>query len=173
MFEDLDLRWQMDRLTQNLQQAVPGAGWGRRYRFTGSDPMGLADAAAAARRLGEMDQLEQFLRSASSPGALAEVARDQVAKHLGDDAARSLDSLARLAKELEEAGLIEQKEGRYELTALGIRKIGQSALRDLFSKLAKDRLGAHPQVFIGTGHEPEGPTKPYEVGEPFTLDTQR
>jgi uncharacterized protein with von Willebrand factor type A (vWA) domain len=173
LFEDLDLRWQVDRLARNLQQAVPGAGWGRRYRFGGSDPMGLADAAAAARRLGEMDELEQFLRSASSPGALAEVDLDQVAKYLGDDAARSLDSLARLAKELEEAGLIEQREGRYELTALGIRKIGQRALSDLFSKLAKDRLGAHPNIFIGTGHEPEGQTKPYEFGDPFTIDIQR
>ena len=173
MFEDMDLRWQMDRLTQNLQQAVPGAGWGRRYRFSGSDPMGLADAAASARRLGEMDQLEQFLRSASSPGALAEVDLDQVAKHLGDDAARSLDSLARLAKQLEEAGLIEQREGRYELTAQGIRKIGQKALSELFSKLAKDRLGAHPNRFVGTGHEPEGQTKPYEFGDPFNIDIQR
>jgi uncharacterized protein with von Willebrand factor type A (vWA) domain len=173
LFEDLDLRWQVDRLAQNLQQAVPGAGWGRRYRFSGSDPMGLADAAAAARRLGEMDQLEQFLRSASTPGALAEVDLDQVAKHLGDDAARSLDSLARLAKELEQAGLIEQREGRYELTALGIRKIGQRALSDLFSKLAKDRLGAHPNTFVGTGHEPEGQTKPYEFGDPFNIDIQR
>jgi uncharacterized protein with von Willebrand factor type A (vWA) domain len=173
MFEDMDLRWQMDRLTQNLQQAVPGAGWGRRYRFNGSDPMGLADAAASARRLGEMDQLEQFLRSASSPGALAEVDLDQVAKHLGDDAARSLDSLARLAKQLEEAGLIEQREGRYELTALGIRKIGQKALSELFSKLAKDRLGSHPNLVVGTGHEPEGQTKPYEFGDPFNIDIQR
>ena len=87
LFEDLDLRWQMDRLAENLRQAVPGAGWGRRYRFSGTDPMGLADAAAAARRLGEMDQLEQFLRSATSPGALAEVDLDQVAKYLGEDGA--------------------------------------------------------------------------------------
>ncbi len=114
MFEDMDLRWQMDRLTQNLQQAVPGAGWAPLPLQRFGPRVGLADAAASARRLGEMDQLEQFLRSASSPGALAEVDLDQVAKHLGDDAARSLDSLARLAKQLEEAGLIEQKEGRYE-----------------------------------------------------------
>ncbi|HUY22674.1 MAG TPA: VWA domain-containing protein [Acidimicrobiales bacterium] len=173
LFEDLDLRWQVDRLSENLQRAVPGAGWGRRYRFSGSDPMGLADAAAAARRLGEMDQLEQFLRSATSPGALAEVDLDQVTKYLGEDAARSLDSLARLARELEAAGLIEQREGRYELTALGIRKIGQQALTDLFSKLAKDRLGGHRNTFVGTGHEPEGQTKPYEFGDPFTLDIQR
>ena len=172
LFEDLDLRWQVDRLARNLQQAVPGAGWGRRYRFSGSDPLGLADAAAAARRLGEMDQLEQFLRSASSPGALAEVDLDQVARHLGDDAARSLDSLARLAKELEEAGLIEQREGRYELTARGVRKIGQRALADLFSKLAKDRLGGHAIAFLGTGHEPDGQTKPYEFGDPFIIDIQ-
>ena len=173
LFEDLDLRWQVDRLAENLRKAVPGAGWGRRYRFSGSDPMGLADAAAAARRLGEMDQLEQFLRSATTPGALAEVDLDQVAKYLGDDGARSLDRLARLARELEEAGLIEQREGRYELTALGIRRIGQRALSDLFSKLAKDRLGGHRNTYVGTGHEPEGQTKPYEFGDPFTLDIQR
>ncbi|HUC36816.1 MAG TPA: hypothetical protein VMR97_06820, partial [Acidimicrobiales bacterium] len=173
LFEDLDLRWQVDRLAENLRRAVPGAGWGRSYRFSGSDPMGLADAAAAARRLGEMDRLEQFLRSASSPGALAEVDLEQVEKYLGPDASRSLDRLARLAKELEEAGLIEQREGRYELTALGIRRIGQRALSDLFSKLAKDRLGSHPNTFVGTGHEPEGQTKPYEFGDPFVLDIQR
>jgi uncharacterized protein with von Willebrand factor type A (vWA) domain len=173
LFEDLDMRWQIDRLSENLRRAVPDAGWGRRYRFTGSDPMGLADAASAARRLGEMDQLEQFLRSATSPGALAEVDLDQVAKYLGEDGARSLERLAQLARELEEAGLIEQREGRYELTALGIRRIGQRALSDLFSKLAKDRLGGHRNTYIGTGHEPEGQTKRYEFGDPFTLDIQR
>ncbi|HXW32811.1 MAG TPA: hypothetical protein VEJ21_06930 [Acidimicrobiales bacterium] len=173
LFEDMDLRWQVERLADNLRRAVPDAGWGRRYRFSGSDPMGLADAAAAARRLGEMDQLEQFLRSASSPGALAEVDLEQVEKYLGEDGARSLDRLARLAKELEEAGLIEQREGRYELTARGIRRIGQRALSDLFSKLAKDRLGHHRNIRVGTGHEPEGQTKPYEFGDPFALDIQQ
>jgi uncharacterized protein with von Willebrand factor type A (vWA) domain len=173
LFEDMNLRWQVDRLADNLRRAVPDAGWGRRYGFQGSDPMGLADAAAAARRLGEMDELEQFLRSASSPGALAEVDLEQVQRYLGDDGARSLDRLARLAKELEAAGLIEQREGRYELTALGIRRIGQRALSDLFAKLAKDRLGGHLNTFVGMGHEPEGQTKPYEFGDPFTLDIQR
>ena len=173
LFEDLDMRWQIDRLSENLRQAVPGAGWGRRHRFSGTDPMGLADAAAAARRLGEMDQLEQFLRSATSPGALAEVDLDQVAKYLGEDGARSMDRLARLARELEEAGLIEQREGRYELTARGIRKIGQNALSDLFARLAKDRLGGHANTVVGTGHEPEGQTKPYEFGDPFNIDIQR
>ncbi|HXX89981.1 MAG TPA: hypothetical protein VEI83_07150 [Acidimicrobiales bacterium] len=173
LFEDMDLRWQVDRLADNLRRAMPDAGWGRRYGFQGQDPMGLADAAAAARRLGEMDELAQFLRSASSPGALAEADLEQATRYLGDDGARSLERLARLAKDLEAAGLIEQREGRYELTAMGIRRIGQRALADLFAKLAKDRLGGHRNTFVGTGHEPEGQTKAYEFGDPFTLDIQR
>ena len=34
---------------------------------------------------------------------------------------------------LQDAGLIEQKEGRLELTPKGLRKIGSNALRDLFT----------------------------------------
>jgi uncharacterized protein with von Willebrand factor type A (vWA) domain len=173
MFEDLDLRWQVDRLSENLRRAVPEAGWGRSYKFTGSEPMGLSDAAASAHRLGEIERLEEFLHSVSSPGALAEADLSQIEKYLGEDAARSLDRLARLAKELEQAGLIDQREGHYELTARGIRRIGQRALVDLFSKTAKDRLGRHDNTSVGTGHELEGQTKLYEFGDPFVLDIQR
>jgi len=173
LFEDLDLRWQLERLSANLRQALPEAGWGRSYRFGGSDPLGLAEAAEAARRLGELEQLERFLRGASAPGALAEVDLEQVSRHLGEDAARSLERLAALARRLEEAGLIAQREGRYELTAAGIRRIGQHALAELFERLSAGRLGAHPAARIGQGHDREGQTRPYAYGDPFTLDIER
>jgi uncharacterized protein with von Willebrand factor type A (vWA) domain len=173
LFEDMDLRWQVDRLAGNLQKAVPGAGWGRRYRFGGDESVGLDEATASARRLGEMDQLEQFLKSAASPGALAEVDLEQARQYLGDDGARSLQRLANLARELEEAGLINRREGRYELTAKAIRRIGQKALSELFSKLTKDRPAGHRAAFVGAGHEREGQTKPYEFGDPFTLHIER
>ena len=44
---------------------------------------------------------------------------------------------------LEEAGLIEQRDGRLELTAKGMRRIGQRALGDLFKRLLQDRSGRH------------------------------
>ena len=44
---------------------------------------------------------------------------------------------------LEDAGLIEQREGRLELTPRGIRAIGSKALADLYRKLLKDRAGRH------------------------------
>jgi uncharacterized protein with von Willebrand factor type A (vWA) domain len=120
-----------------------------------------------------MDQLEQMLRGASSPGALAEVDTDRARELLGDDAARSLEQLSDLARQLQEAGLIDTREGRLELTPKGLRRIGRNALSDLFSKLARDKLGRHETERTGIGHERTYDTKAYEFGDPFNLNIER
>ncbi|MEM8620823.1 MAG: hypothetical protein AAGF73_13985 [Actinomycetota bacterium] len=173
LLEDMDLQWQMQQLSGNLQQMFPQLNWQQSYDFEGQDPMGFGDAMQAMQELGELDQLENLLRNASSPAALAEADMDRVRDLLGDDAARSLERLAELTKMLEEAGLIEQKEGRLELTPKGLRKIGSNALRELFAKLAKDTLGQHDTNPLGHGHERTYDTKPYEYGDPFELDLNR
>ena len=169
LLEDMDLRWQVDRLSANLQRAFPDAGWERGYGFSGDTPLGLADATDTAARLGELDRMEELLQSASSPAALAEIDVDEVARHLGDDAARSLERLARLARELADAGLIEQRGGRTELTPKGVRRLGQRALADLFATTRADRLGEHRTAWSGAGHDREETTKAYEYGDPFNL----
>ena len=141
LLDDMDLRWQVDQLGQNLRNAFPQMGWGQRMPFRGDEPMPLGQMGSVLDQLGDIDALEHMLRNATNPGQLAEVDLDQARELLGDDAARSLDQLARLAKELEEAGLIEQREGRMELTPKGIRRIGQRALGDLFRRLLQDRVG--------------------------------
>jgi uncharacterized protein with von Willebrand factor type A (vWA) domain len=170
---DMDLRWQMEQLGQHLRSAVPQAGWDNSYQTTGSDPLGLAEAAQLMDRLGALDQLENLLRSAGSPGALAEADLDVAADLLGPDAARSLERLAELARMLEEAGLIENREGRLELTPRGLRAVGQHALSDLFARLDKDRVGRHQAEREGPGHERTFDSKPYEFGDPFHLDIER
>ena len=140
---DMDLRWQVDQLGQHLRSLFPQMGWDRRYNFEGQDPLNFGEAMDLMQQLGDMDQLENLMRGATSPGALAEADVDRVRDLLGDDAARSLERLAELARMLEEAGLIETKEGRYELTPKGIRRIGSNALADLFRKLTKDKMGQH------------------------------
>ena len=170
---DLDLRWQVERLRRNLQEAFPGAGWGRRYEFSGDDPLGMAEGAAVLNQLGELDDLENLLRSATTPGALADVDLERARHLLGPDDARSLEHLARLAAELEDAGLVEQREGRLELTPRGMRKLGDNALGELFSRLARDRLGGHQVERAGAGQERAHETKPYEFGDPFDLSIER
>lgn len=173
LMDDMDLQWQMQQLSGNLQQMFPQMQWGKSYDFEGQDPMGMGQAMQQMQELGDLDQLENLLRNAASPGALAEADMDKVRDLMGDDAAKSLQRLADLTKQLEEAGLIEQKEGRLEMTPKGLRKIGSNALRELFSKLAKDQLGQHDTSNIGQGHERTYDTKPYEYGDPFQLDLNR
>jgi uncharacterized protein with von Willebrand factor type A (vWA) domain len=173
LMEDMDLRWQVERLGGNLRQAFPQMGWERSYDFSGQDPLGFADAAAVMNQLGDLDRLEQMMTTASNPGALADVDITRAGELLGEDAARSLEQLAKLAKQLTDAGLMDQKEGRLELTPRGLRKIGQNALSDLFSRLIKDRLGGHIADRLGVGHERTFETKAYEWGDPFNLSIER
>jgi len=173
LLEDMDLQWQMQQLAGNLQQMFPQMNWGQSYDFEGQDPMGFAQAMQAMQDLGDLDQLENLLRNASSPGALAEADMDRVRDLMGDDAAKSLERLAELTKQLEQAGLIEQKEGKLELTPKGLRRIGSNALRELFSKVAKDMVGQHETSELGLGHERTYDTKAYEYGDPFQLDLNR
>jgi len=173
LLDDMDLRWQVDQLGQNLRNAFPQMGWGQRMPFRGDEPMPLNQMGSVLDQLGDIDALEHMLRSATNPGQLAEVDVDQVRDLLGDDAARSLRQLSELAKMLEEAGLIEQREGRMELTPKGIRRIGQRALGDLFRRLLQDRAGKHEVERSGAGHERSDEHKPYEFGDPFHLDVGR
>ena len=173
LLEDMDLRWQMDQLSQKLQGMFPQKGWGQSHEFTGDEPMGFGQAMQAMQELGELDQLDNLLRNASSPSALAEADLDRVREMLGEDVAKSLEQMAQLTKKLKDSGLIDQVEGKLELTPSGLRKIGANALRDVFGSLEKDRLGQHQVERLGVGHERTYDTKPYEYGDPFQLDMQQ
>jgi uncharacterized protein with von Willebrand factor type A (vWA) domain len=146
--------------------------WNRSMNFSGDDPMQLGQVPGLLDMLGNMDDLEHLLQSATQPGELAEVDIDQARDLLGDDAARSLERLRELARMLEDAGLIEQREGRLELTPKGIRAIGNKALGDLYRKLLKDRAGRHEIERSGVGNERAFEHKPYEFGDPFHLNVE-
>ena len=170
LLEDMDLRWQMDQLAQNLQGMFPQAGWGKQYDFSGQEPLGFQQAMQAMQELSDLDQLENLMKNASNPASLAEADMDKVRDLLGDDAAKSLDQLSKLSKMMQDAGLIDQREGRMQLTPRAIRKLGANALRELFGKLRKDMVGQHKIDVTGIGHERANDTKPYEFGDPFRLD---
>ena len=173
LMEDMDLNFEVSRLGQNLQQMFPNMGWEQSYDFSGFDPLGFADASEMLQELGELDQLEQFLRQGTSPQSLAEVDLEQVRRLLGDESAESLERVSELAKMMEESGLIQTKEGRLELTPRGLRRLGQQALGDLFNKLSADKIGKHDIEQSGAGHERNYDTKPYEFGDPFNLHIER
>ena len=173
LMQDMDLQQQMGQLSANMQSMFPSLQWEQGYEMQGQDPMGFEQAMQTMRDLGDLDQLEDLLRNPSTPQQLAEADMDRVRDLMGDDVANAMDKLSKLVQELEREGLIRQKEGKLEVTPKGMRQIGSKALRDMFSRLAKDKLGQHQISPIGQGHERTYDTKPYEYGDPFNLDLQR
>ena len=169
LLEDMDLRWQMEQLSSNLQQLFPDAGWGRSYDFDGVDPLDFPSAMQMMSDLGDLDQLENLLGQAMSPASLGEVDLDRARELLGHDTAESMRKMSELSKMLADSGMVDTVDGRLELTPEGLRRLGRNALDELFSKLGEHLAGEHQIRRTGIGHERTYDTKAYEWGDPFNL----
>ncbi len=172
LLSDLDLAWQLDQLGEQLRGALPDLGWDRPVPGGNGPPLGLGEAGDLFQQLSELTRLEQLLDHSLDPASLLEVDPEAAARLLGPDAADSLQALATLTRRLEEAGLVDRRDGRLALTPRGLRRLGNRALAEVFGRLGRARLGDHPLPQPGTGHERAGQTKPYELGDPFQLDIQ-
>ncbi len=167
---DMDLDLSLTRLVANLREATPDLDWGRAHRMRGGEPTSFADSADVAERLGELRRLEQLLGRRSAAQALPEVDVDAVRRHLGDDAARHVERLARALRALRDGGFVDRAGGRLELTPKGVRTIGQRALRDLFDRLrdAPD-AGEHRDSTLSGGGDREETSRAWSPGEPVSL----
>jgi uncharacterized protein with von Willebrand factor type A (vWA) domain len=173
LMEDMDLNWQMQQLGEKLSQMFPQPGGDQGYNFRGEQPMDMQQAMQAMQEMGQLTDMENMLQQASNPAQLSEVDIDKVRELLGEGSAQSLERLAEMTKVLEEAGLVHRKEGKLELTPRGLRAIGNNALREMFARISRDKLGQHRMPAEGMGHERTYDSKPYEFGDPFRLDLQR
>ena len=168
LLRDDRLKIDLARLGGNLQQLFPMDMDG--YGFGGDEQVGMGDALDVMGRMQGMDELEADLRAAQSMGDLSKIDKEQLRDLLGDDAAQSFDQLQQLVKTLEDAGYLERKGSKLELTPRGLRKIGQKALQDIFQQMKRDRFGKHEAERRGAGGERTDETKLYEFGDPFLLD---
>lgn len=171
LLDDMDLSWEMSRLSENLTSLTGGGA--PRYGFHGDEPFGLGEAPGIFSELGEISDMETFLRQVHSPFDLARLDLDRLQQMLGKDARDALERLSRAAASLEEAGYLSVGDGHMELTPKAMRQIGESALREIFSTLDRTRIGDHSLTRSGVGTDLEYDTKPYEFGDPFSLNINK
>ncbi len=170
---DQSLQDELSELAAGLDMLSPAGISGNEYRFFGDEPLNLSQAMQRIEQLHQMDKLEKQLERTRYGADLDDIDEDLLTRQLGEDAAHDLEELKRLAKMLEEAGLVERKGGELSLTGRGMRKIGQKALRDIFERMKKDAFGNHPVKNRGIGREQTDDTKRYEFGDPFFLDLKQ
>ena len=171
--KDERLEAEMRQLAMMLGELMPMDQLARRYDFKGRDEVTMREAMKLMDELQKMDDLERQMRRVREPGDVEGIDKEAVERLLGADAARELEQLQQLTKKLEEAGYLERKGDRLELTARAIRKIGDKALHDIFAHLKRDRFGRHVVDHRGAGGDRTDEAKRYEFGDPFLLDLKQ
>ncbi|MCL6648624.1 MAG: VWA domain-containing protein [Chloroflexi bacterium] len=174
LLNDPGLRQELSELAMMLQQLLPGQFMPQRYPFRGDDTLTFEQAMRLMEQLQEMDELERELKGVRDYQDLEGIDPEKVRELLGEEEATALDDLRHLAETLEEAGLVERRDGKLQLTPRAIRKIGDKALRDIFSSLKRNGFGNHDlREQRGIGGERLEETKPYEFGDPLQIDIGR
>src|SRR6266516_787271 len=170
---DPELQDQMAELAAQLELLSPRPSLGNRYAFYGSESLPLQEALSLMERLQGIEDLEAALREGYQGRQLTPEQSQQLQQLLGPDARQAADQMSELAAQLEEKGYVQRGRRGMELTPRGMRRIGQKALRDLYTRLKRDRFGDHPITVRGLGSERSDETKVYEFGDAFNLDVEQ
>jgi uncharacterized protein with von Willebrand factor type A (vWA) domain len=164
---------QMRRLGEALYARRPDLAWNAPERLTGEEPLAMGDAVTALEELADLTQLETALRQ-DYPGArLDDIDEDAVRRALGRSAVDDLEALKRIERELEEQGYLLRRRGKLELTPKAVRRLGETALRRVFSSLDGGRRGDHDQHDAGSAGELTGSSRPWRFGDEQPIDVVR
>jgi uncharacterized protein with von Willebrand factor type A (vWA) domain len=173
VMQDMDLAFEVDRLGANLAGAFPDMGWGEPQWGMGEDAMPMAATVDALERQHEYEELDRALEGGYPGASIDDVDEETLKRTLGEPAVRDLRRLREIEKMLEDAGLVQRRNGRLEVTPRGARKMGERALTRVFERLQRDREGTHEARDPGGLAEPTGQTRPWRFGDHGTIAVQR
>ncbi|QFG24765.1 hypothetical protein [Actinomadura sp. WMMB 499] len=171
--KDAGLAMEMTRLGDSLRARRPDLGWGGAEPMTGEDPLGMGDATSALAELADLAELEAALGQEYPGARLDDIDEDAVRRALGRRAVDDLQALRRIEAELERQGYLRRNRGKLELTPKAVRRLGETALRRVFSQLASGRPGDHDQRDAGQAGELTGSSRPWRFGDEQPLDVVR
>src|SRR3989442_1282692 len=137
---DPELQEQMAELAAQLELLSPRPSLGSRYAFYGSGSLPLQEALSLIERLQGIEDLGAAPREGYPGRQLTPEQSQQLQQLLGPDARQAADQMSELAAQLEKKGYVQKGRRGMELTPRGMRRIGQKALRDLSTRLNRDRF---------------------------------
>ena len=175
VMQDMDLAFEASRLASNLANAFPDMPWGEPTMGDrdGDEPMPLSATVDAMERMHDYEDLDRAIRGDYPGATVDDVDEEALRRILGEPAVHDLRRLKQVERALEEAGLMNRKNGRLEVTPRGARKLGERALVQVFEELKRDREGTHEAREAGGMAEPTGATRPWRFGDTGQIAVQR
>ncbi len=170
---DPDLASQMAQLSDNLRALRPGLDRGPADLRPGGEPLGYSDAVEVLADLADLEALEQSLAQSYPGSTLDDVDVEALERHLGGSAAADFRALRELEREMERQGFLSRTDDGLRLTPRAVRRLGETALRRVFSDLEATGAGAHEDHRTGSADEPVGSTRAWEFGDELPIDAVR
>jgi uncharacterized protein with von Willebrand factor type A (vWA) domain len=172
-FGDPRLAGEVARLDQQLQALRPGEDWNSRGRFRGQDPFGMGEGAQAMQDLAEMDALAEQLGQGYPGARLEDIDLEALERQLGPEAGVDARRLAELERELRDQGLLERApDGSLQLSPKAMRRLGETALKDVVQSLSANR-GERDTARAGAAGEPTGSARRWQFGDSEPWDVSR
>jgi uncharacterized protein with von Willebrand factor type A (vWA) domain len=172
--QDLGLASEMAHLQDALRQARPDLPWGQRGQVPdGEQGLGMGDATSAVAELADLEALSNQLSQGYAGASLADVDEELLERALGRPAVDDLSALRQLERELERQGFLNRSEGKLELSAKAVRRLGATALRRVFAKLSATGRGEHDVTDAGAAGELTGASREWRFGDEQPLDVVR
>src|ERR1700736_2613115 len=155
----------LNRLDAHLQAARPGEDWEGSSQFSGDNPLGMGEGAQALADIGELEQLAEQLSQAYPGATMDDVDLDALARQLGDQAAIDAQTLSELERALVNQGFLDRSsDGQWRLSPKAMRRLGETALRDVAQQLS-GRRGERDHRRAGAAGELTGATRPWQFGD--------
>jgi uncharacterized protein with von Willebrand factor type A (vWA) domain len=171
---DGPLRGQLGELTDNLRALRPQLNWGRgEQRMRGPGDLGYGDAAAALGEIGELDELLDQLGQEHPGATLDDIDVEMVERQLGRGAADDVRRLRELERELSRQGWIGRDAEGLTLSPKALRRLGRTALAQVFDELKGKRQGQHDLRDAGAAGDLIGSSRRWEYGDEQPLDVVR
>lgn len=167
-FGSPELQELLGDLAGNLQGLRPDLNWDGSEQFSGDEGMGLGDGTGAMQDLAELDNLAEQLSNSHT-----DLDIDAIRRQLGDDAAVSAETLAKLERALRDSGLLRRNpDGSLKLSPQAMRRLGK-ALLDAASEQLSSRPGSRDSRLAGANGEATGASRPYVFGDTQPWDVTR
>ncbi|MEZ0164612.1 VWA domain-containing protein [Kineococcus sp. LSe6-4] len=171
---DVDLQAQMAQLGDNLRALRPDLDSTRGERVRGQgEPLGYGEAADALQDISELDDLLDQLGQEHPGATLDDVDVEALERQLGRGAADELQRLRDLERELQRQGWLSRSADGLTLSPKALRRLGQTALREVLGRLDTGGRGDHENTDAGAGGEPTGATRRWRFGDEQPLDVVR
>ncbi len=135
--------------------------------------MGYGDATGVLGELSDLDELIEQLGQEHAGATLDDIDVETVQRTLGRGAADEVRRLQQLERELTQQGWVTRDADGLTLSPKALRRLGESALREVFADLRRGRPGQHDQRDAGSAGEPTGASRAWAFGDEQPLDAVR